>query len=87
MKTNKYINQITVKRYKNHYFRNDNKLRNLNDIDFCAFIWQLKTDRFSITGFSSKGFLYYLLAKTQSCIDIINQILPHKNKIINLLIK
>jgi hypothetical protein len=60
--------------YQNSKFRNDFKVFDLDKFDFIAFLWQLYTGRFNITGFSTKGFKYYLLAGDKSTIKFINEI-------------
>lgn len=81
MVLNKYITPSLIKKYKNHYYRNDVKLRQLDNIDFAAFIWHLWCGRFDVIGYNTKGFLYYLMTRTESCIDIINNIVPYRKRI------
>lgn len=73
--------------YNSSPYKDNNKVVNLDHIDFVAFVWQLKTGHFDITPFSNKSFLRYFTTGTESCIDLINLITPEKrNEIQNLLI-
>ena len=68
-------------RYINSNYRNDEKLVQLDHIDFMAFLWQLQTHQFEITPFSNKGFLRYFIIGSKLCIDIINLYFEKRDEI------
>ena len=53
------IDELVIK-YKGSVYRDDARLKGLDQVDTIAVFWQLHTGAFDITGFSNKGFLRYL---------------------------
>ena len=52
-----------IKKYKKSNFRNDDKLKSLDIIDFISVIWNIHYGTFDIVGYSNKGFLRSLNIK------------------------
>lgn len=67
--------------YQKSEFRNDKKLKSLDDMDFMALIWQLETGQFELTPFSNKGFLRYFLTGTELPLNIVNNYFEQRQTI------
>jgi len=79
--------KIIAQIYKKSYYRDDQKLKNLDIVDFVATIWQLKNGHFQSVPFSNKSFLRYLINdRDGKMILLINEISDKRQIIQNTLI-
>jgi hypothetical protein len=72
--------------YQKSMLKNDFKVKQLDDTDFLAFLWNLYTGSFNIIGFETNGFYRYFTTGTESCIDIINCFEGRRTEIEKLII-
>jgi hypothetical protein len=74
-------------RYQKSMYRNDTKTKNLDSVDFMAFLWQLETCQFEITPYCNKGFLRYFAIGMELPIDIINTYFDKRTEVQDFLLK
>lgn len=78
--------KVLKERYNLSPYKDNQKVIDLDYIDFVAFVWQLRKGHFDIVPFSNKSFLRYFATGTKSCIDLITYITPEKRNEVQKLI-
>ena len=72
---------VLIERYKKSPYKDNNKVKTLSNIEFCAFLWQLNNGHFELTPYSDKGFLRYFLTGCKNALYCINVLLDQRDKI------
>jgi len=85
------INEM-IEKYEISAFKHDPTLKELDHVDFIAFIYSLDTGRFDISGFNNKSFLRYIMTSGKSdstnwAMDIANNLQYSKNDFLKIKVK